>query len=428
MTESKETFRELLKKAIGDNTKGAFAEKAGMTRVYLQNLLSGKSSNPSADLVYKIVRCSDGRVDIKEMFDACGLEMPPYTATQLRSCLGFNNWCRANANDVIEFYQSINKQKIFVFDAKEFKTCFRICFSASACKITIGVPENYEGEKVADVIIPVTYRWTNITEKKVQEMKTLLLAIQSKNGKYFVTEATCAPADMAEASPDLKAELTGIDDCIDDGSSLFEAPYVYSTTNISSEDNWSPVEQKLINILYGRDPDNVLSLYGFGFYLKDEPDGIIDFIKNHKEAFLKGNHYNDFSDEDAENFMKDVIEKGGDAEEFFSRFGVSNLTGYAQIIAGIIENETGLKFGGDTHQNEDDRNRNCVYIDHKEIEKIEQKREGDCIEIARAVRQEIIDKLTPYAKELNIHTLETCFFYLPVNAGDTFWRECKIEY
>ena len=125
--------------------------------------------------------------------------------------------------------------------------------------------------------------------------------------------------------------------------------------------------------------------------------------------------------------MEDVIEKGGDAEEFFSRFGVSNLTGYPQIIAGIIENETGLKFSGDTHQNEDDRNRNCVYIDHDEVAKIEEKREGDLVEVMRTVRQEIIDTLTPYAKELNIHTLETCFFYLPVNAGDTFWRECKID-
>lgn len=427
MTESKETFKELLKNAIGDNKKGAFAEKVGITRVYLQNLLSGKNSSPSADLICRIVRCSDGRVSIKEMFDACGLETPSFTPTQSRLYMGFSDWCRANANDVIECYQDINEKKIFVFDAREFKAYFRTYFSASACKITIGEPEGYEGVNVADVIIPVTYRWISIIEKKMQEMKTLLLAIQSKSGKYIVTKATCAPIDMAEASPDLKAELTDIDDCIDDGSSLFEAPYVYSTTNITSEDNWSPVEQKLINVLYGRDPDNVLSLYGFGFYLKDEPDGVIDFVKNHKEAFLKGNHYNDFSDEDAEKFTEDVIEKGGDAEEFFSRFGVSNLTGYPQIIAGIIENETGLKFGGDTHQNEDDRNRNCVYIDHDEVTKIENEREGDRVEVMRAVRQEIIDALTPYAKELNIRTLETCFFYLPVNAGDTFWRECKID-
>lgn len=418
-----ETFRELLKKAIGDNKNSEFAEKVGITRGYLQHLLSGRSTNPSTDVIVQIVKHSDGRVKIEEMFEACGLEMKSYTPTQQRLLMSFSEWCNANANDVIDYYKNINDKKIFVFNPESFKSDFRYLFAATACRIMIGKPESCEGIEIADFIIPVTYKWTNITHKKIQEMKTVLFAFQNKAGQFVITKATCAPTDMAEASPRLKAELTDIDDIIDDGSSLFDSPYVYSTTAIEREDSW---EQRFFDALFGHDPDNVLSLYGFGFYLNDEPEGFIDFVKNHKEAFLKGNHYNDFSDEDARKFMEDVVEKEGDPDEFFSRFGETNLNGYAQIIAGIIENETRLQTSGNDHENEDDRNQNCVFVPNEYISELENKREGSHIDAMKTVRAMIIVALTPYAKELHINTLETCFFYLPVNANENFWREHKI--
>ncbi len=420
-----ETFRDLLKKAIGDNTNSEFAEKVGITRGYLQHLLCGRSSNPSADVITRIVKHSEGRVKIEEMIDACGLDVKAFSPSQKRSVLSFSEWCKGNAEDVLEFYKDINSKRLFVFNLNEFKSDFQLLYSASICNVLVRKPENYEGEEVADVVIPVIFKWSNGTYEKIQEMQTLLFAVQNKKGQLIVTKATCAPADMAMASPRLKAELTDIDDTIDDGSSLFDAPYIYSTRNFQVEEN--PVAQKLLKAIFGSEPDNVLSLYGFGFYLNDEPDEFIDFVKNHKEAFLQGNHYNDFKSEDAEKFMEDVVEKEGDPEEFFSRFEETNISGYAQVIAGIIENETGLKISGNDHKNEDDRNQNCVFVQSKHIEELENNKEGARIDAMRAVREDIIKILIPYAKELNIDTIETCFFYLPVNANESFWREYKIS-
>ena len=426
MTEAKNTFKELLKKAIGDNTNSAFAEKIGVTRVYLQYLLSGKESNPSTDLIIQIVKHSNGRVTTEELFDACGLEAPSFTPAQQRSMMSFRDWCDANVNDVIDYYKDINDKKVFVFNHESFKSDFRSLFAASPCRVMIGKPENYEGKELADVVVPVTYKWTSTTHKKVQEMQTLLLAIQKKDGQLVVIRAICAPADMAEASPRLKAELTDIDDTIDDGCSLFEAPYIYSTTELSAERDNS-FEQRLFDVLFGRDPDNVLSFYGFGFYLSDEPKEFFDFVKNHKEAFLKGSRYNGFSDEDAKTFMENVIENGENPDKFFSEFEKTDLSGRAQIIAGIIQNETGFKISGNDHENEDDRNQNSVFIPSEYIDELESKKDGSVIDVANAVREEMINTLTPYAKELNISTLETCFFYYPVNANDSFWREYKIR-
>lgn len=426
MTETKNTFKELLKKAIGDNTNSAFAEKIGVTRVYLQYLLSGRESNPSIDLIIQIVKHSNGRVTTEEMFDACGIEAPNFTPAQQRSLMSFRDWCDANVNDVIDYYKDINDKKVFVFNSESFKSDFRLLFAASACRVIIGKHESYEGEELADAVIPVTYKWTSTVHKKVQEMQTLLLAIQKKNGQLVVIKAICAPADMVEASPRLKAELTDINDTIDDGSSLFEAPYIYSTTELSAERDNS-FEQRLFDVLFGHDPDNVLSFYGFGFYLEDEPKEFFDFVKNHEEAFLKGNRYNDFTDEDARSFMENVIKNGENPDRFFSEFEKTHLSGRAQIIAGIIENETGFKISGNDHENEDDRNRNCVFIPSEYIDELEDGKEGSAIDVSKSVRKDMIRTLTPYAKELGVDTLETCFFYYPVNANESFWREHKIR-
>ena len=82
-------------------------------------------------------------------------------------------------------------------------------------------------------------------------------------------------------------------------------------------------------------------IYGYGFDSDCAEEKLIDFIKEHKEAFCKSNRekklYND---------MLKHTESEYDLEEFFEDYSCDNtgMEGMGAVIANIMSRETGIRF------------------------------------------------------------------------------------
>ena len=91
---------------------------------------------------------------------------------------------------------------------------------------------------------------------------------------------------------------------------------------------------------------NIMSMrssfvYGFGFNCDCDEEKLIDFIKNHKEAFCKTDGEKEMYEE-----MLDYTEKEYDLEDFFENYECDSngLEGIGAVIANIMSRETGIRF------------------------------------------------------------------------------------
>lgn len=96
----------------------------------------------------------------------------------------------------------------------------------------------------------------------------------------------------------------------------------------------------------GKEMVNIMSMrssfvYGYGFNSDCDEEKLIDFIKNHKEAFCKTDGEKELYEE-----MLDYTEKEYDLEDFFENYECDSngLEGIGAVIANIMSRETGIRF------------------------------------------------------------------------------------
>ena len=82
-------------------------------------------------------------------------------------------------------------------------------------------------------------------------------------------------------------------------------------------------------------------IYGYGFNSDCDEGKLIDFIKEHKEAFCKSDR-----EKELYNDMLKHTESEYDLEEFFEDYGCDNtgIKGMGAVIANIMSRETGIRF------------------------------------------------------------------------------------
>lgn len=82
-------------------------------------------------------------------------------------------------------------------------------------------------------------------------------------------------------------------------------------------------------------------IYGYGFNSDCDEGRLIDFIKEHKEAFCKSDREKElYSD------MLNYTESEYDLEDFFEDYSCDNtgMEGIGAVIANIMSRETGIRF------------------------------------------------------------------------------------
>lgn len=82
-------------------------------------------------------------------------------------------------------------------------------------------------------------------------------------------------------------------------------------------------------------------IYGYGFNSECDEGRLIDFIKEHKEAFCKSDR-----EKELYNDMLNYTESEYDLEDFFEDYSCDNTgtEGIGAIIANIMSRETGIRF------------------------------------------------------------------------------------
>ena len=82
-------------------------------------------------------------------------------------------------------------------------------------------------------------------------------------------------------------------------------------------------------------------IYGYGFNSDCDEGKLIDFIKEHKEAFCKSDR-----EKELYNDMLKHTESEYDLEEFFEDYSCDNtgMEGMGAVIANIMSRETGIRF------------------------------------------------------------------------------------
>lgn len=82
-------------------------------------------------------------------------------------------------------------------------------------------------------------------------------------------------------------------------------------------------------------------IYGYGFNSDCDEGRLIDFIKEHKEAFCKSDR-----EKELYNDMLNHTESEYDLEGFFENYSCDNteIEGIGAVIANIMSRETGIRF------------------------------------------------------------------------------------
>lgn len=82
-------------------------------------------------------------------------------------------------------------------------------------------------------------------------------------------------------------------------------------------------------------------IYGYGFNSECDEGRLIDFIKEHKEAFCKSDR-----EKELYNDMLNHTESEYDLEDFFEDYSCDNtgMEGIGAVIANIMSRETGIRF------------------------------------------------------------------------------------
>lgn len=82
-------------------------------------------------------------------------------------------------------------------------------------------------------------------------------------------------------------------------------------------------------------------IYGYGFNCDCDEEKLIDFIKEHKEAFCKSDR-----EKELYNDMLNYTETEYDLEDFFRDYSCDNtgMEGPGAVISNIMSRETGIRF------------------------------------------------------------------------------------
>lgn len=407
----KELFQHTLSIIINGDTNSAFAEKVGISRVYLQKLLSKNANAPSKHVTMQIAKQANDPAVANQIIEACGYS-DALTEHDRRALMDPGEWAEANAEDVKAFFGEYAFTR--PFDKREFLDVFHGLYADTRAFISFGDVEDYKGDqRDAEKVMSVKFIWHNRKYKVQQILLGALFGHCSEGGKLYITEKALAVADLVDAFPRWKKQFENMSDAFHEIGNIFEEPRFYvmkEYTPFEFRGEPKTTEERLLKAIFGERGDgekHIISWYGYGFYLDDEPERFIEFLRKHRNAFEE--------DSSGAEFCRKVLDDGCDPIEQYNIYD-GCIFGASAIIATIMELETGIPFCGWVHENEDDRNRNCVMLERNDHAK-----GGYDDELVK----ETVEK---YARELHLPQIETVVFYTHENANQLHMKEKELEY
>lgn len=335
-------FRELLEKAIGTNTKQAFAEKAGMAPQQLSRYFrEDYNVRPTMNTLQKIAKASGDDSLLVLLQKACGYEE---SVSFVRTDKPFEERAKLNAMDLKEGFKEFTKTPCVFNSIKEFiSTCETLYGVETLTEIMVSNGQEYTG----NAHLPAEY--TCFARVKFE---TLMRECYTWIAFYYA---------------ETRGGLVVIFDVAFDADSLYETGAMTKKTYEENKDssffyvtkykNGKSFEENMLSALFGDIGDEYVSaVVGFGFYIDDlDMETFRTFLFHHKKSFAKKPH-------DKVLYAKAMRE---DPVDVFASYSDANSidTGYGNVIAHIMREETDFDFvyfDGELDQFEN--NRPCIMV------------------------------------------------------------------
>ena len=378
-------FRKLLKKGIGEHSQKDIADKCGISQAHLNRLLNQQFIGvPSKSTLERLSKGLDN-ISYVDLLLTCGYK------DEAEEVL--------NSTNGISEYQQRLKMPWQVRVELFYKELFNAI--KELCSVSAGVYHSID-----DLMsIVTTLYMTEDTNWNIRKKECEL-----KNNGRFAGWAVCIDVSAfidgvtysipfvlrfyKTNNEDFLFEsfsFKGKDLIANDALSESEL-YNFTSKGVQVECTeyllleYTKKENALLNLIFNK-PTIDGFFEGYGFYLKEVPKHLNQFMLAHK---------NSFSDNKEEQYIIEQIENGTDAVEACSDYtnpSFDDLKGYGYAISIIMHRETKLpiEYLEDTDHDFED-NPPCVMIE-------------DLCEVPK-----IRDMFYPYAKELGIPYIENIYF------------------
>lgn len=323
----------LLQEAIGKESQVVFAKKCGISKEHLNRMLSGKTrSKPSKTTLRKIAENSS--VSYEQLLTACGYsdEMMFKPVSQL---------AQENAEAMLEGFRKMTECIRLYPSVRTFMEELFLVYGKHRMDLTFCRPEEYDGSEHAHAEYFQRGRADFYAEGRLCSTWFVIYFCQTKGGQVVVVDAAMDGKTLMENQ---LIRQQAIDELYADGTDVNALPYYFE---IRSDGR---AEERLLKALFGKSENQnetvVVSNIGLGFELEEVPPHFAKFLDNHtKTAMIKGV----LSDDPAWAVSRifNVVSLGTDPERELSdclcRYTYNK--GYAAVIANIMSEETGIRFG-----------------------------------------------------------------------------------
>lgn len=370
-------FRQLLVKCIGSDSQADFAIKAKISKEHLNRLLKNDLiSRPSKDTLAKIYRASNAddvsMNDLMLSCEYCESDVPVVKRMMYNSVSEYEDDESIVHAVINSFKQMLSKHKIYsniggiVVDYKDHYMPFAskfsiyiadsgdaIVFTVDSCLADTSINVG-KGEKLMAAQISWESR-LNETQVVIKTIEFMLSFVNTDCNGIILTDAIFRPTLVARCHPDIalmkcwKNSIMSSDNMVD----LDDIDCIL-IGDIRNKPLGSSPEEKLLACIFGNPYSDKCIFhdvkYGYGFSYDNNGDKLIDFIKNHKSAFLDiGLSGNEVATEIYEELFDEHNElyhsvSNSDLDMYLSRLYTRDANSFAETICAIIRNELSLKY------------------------------------------------------------------------------------
>ena len=386
--EEKTTFVELLNKAIGDHTKSDFAKASGIANAQLSRMLTGSAkSQPRPATLEKIAQASEGRVKIEELLLSCGHDIDEYNikAEEKKNNTPEHERARAEIKELVQGFESYAGQR--QTDMEDIFDTILFLYSGEETTLMAGAekPCKRDVDPNAEQCILVT---GNIALPDSRATCYILVTYnKTLSGAIIISKVTTKAVDIIRAGmlPKSAEQIEGI--------SEMEETFFLKSSGVS-EAEISAIRTNLEKLIGNEGDKYIGAVSGIGFTLPEKPDMEVlkTFVEAHRASYRRSELQQ----------VEDYLGGNKDAvKDLLCR--ESGYAGWGAVISNAITKETGLPaayWTQDYGQNDFEfaDNPACIIVqDESEVLK------------DNGVNH-VMDLLEPYARQLHIKTIGTCYF------------------
>lgn len=342
MPEQKEyrRFRELLRKAMGDMSQKAFAERAGLSVEHLNRLLNNAEiSRPSKTTLSKIQKASNGTVNIYDLFESCEYSMTDgkYYAEKMERDLPLRERLELGAQRLLAGFKELIKDTEILPDPVGFFRSYKARYGLDVKHFIYSLEDIVEnkGTHKGQYIMPCLAEWKIRKEVAVYyEVKTYLVLffVKLSNGAVMLTDAAVDGETLTEYGI-IPQDI--LDRLYEDGEDAAKLPSL-SIVKLNRKKELS-AEERLLRAVFGTENDTVLSLKtldcGHGSVYRETPEGFIHWLQNNKQYFRS----NEQEVEILEEIEGRKVLFVKDADEIFAEYSYGDAEGTAGAVYAVLD-------------------------------------------------------------------------------------------